>query len=508
MKLPRFNTILYNIKAQLGPGNGLGLSSYSTATSTATRGSKWKGSMDTLFRRISPMGNPNVSIVPLLNQWVEEGHPVDKQQLQRLIKELRFFRRFTHALEISMWMTDKRYLNITAADAAVQLDLIAKVKGIEEAENYFSNVSEKIRALEVYSALLNCYSYVKSAEKAEATMQKMRDLGLARSTLVYNSMLKLYYQTGNFEKLDSLMHEMEENGITYDRYTYCTRLSAYADASDREGIDKILTMMEADPDVALDWVIYTTAANGYAKVGLLDKALAMLKKSEEQIKGGKIGRAYNFLLSLYGKYGKKDDVLRIWELYKKVMKVHSNGYKSVISSLLKCDDLESAENIFEEWESQNLPYDTRIPNFLIDAYCRNGLLEKAENLINHEKLKGREIHVKAWYYLAAVYRQNNQTHKAVEAMKEVLAAYRTPSKWKPSVESLAACLDYFKDEGDTDGAKNFIELLKDKDFIPADLEDKLLDNVQNGKSNLETLRELYGNSLVGNEEALSGPEGY
>lgn len=81
MKLPRYYTVLYNIKAQLGLGNGLGLSSYSTAASTATRESKWKGSMHTLFRRISPMGNPNVSIVPLLNQWVEEGHPVDKQQL-------------------------------------------------------------------------------------------------------------------------------------------------------------------------------------------------------------------------------------------------------------------------------------------------------------------------------------------------------------------------------------------------------------------------------------------
>lgn len=52
-----------------------------------------------------------------------------------------------------------------------------------------------------------------------------------------------------------------------------------------------------------------------------------------------------------------------------------------------------------------------------------------------------------------------------------------------------------------------IKLLNDKGFIPTDLQDKLLDNVQNGKSNLETLRELYGNSLAGNEETLSGPEG-
>ncbi|KAJ0087739.1 hypothetical protein Patl1_32861 [Pistacia atlantica] len=68
----------------------------------SSRISRWKGSMNALYRRISPVGNPGVSIVPLLDQWVEEGRPVDKEQLQVFIKELRSYRRFRHALEVSV----------------------------------------------------------------------------------------------------------------------------------------------------------------------------------------------------------------------------------------------------------------------------------------------------------------------------------------------------------------------------------------------------------------------
>ncbi|KAG6693937.1 hypothetical protein I3842_09G025600 [Carya illinoinensis] len=106
-------------------------------------------------------------------------------------------------------MTEKRYFDLSSRDIAIQLDLIAKVHGIEQAENYFSNVPIKFRALEVYGAFLICYAHVKHVGKAEAIMQKMRDLGLDRTTVSYNVLLNLYYQTRNHEKLDTLVHEME-----------------------------------------------------------------------------------------------------------------------------------------------------------------------------------------------------------------------------------------------------------------------------------------------------------
>lgn len=55
---------------------------------------------DSLYRRISPVGDPNVSVIPVLDQWVREGRPVQREELQKIIKELRIYKRFKHALEV------------------------------------------------------------------------------------------------------------------------------------------------------------------------------------------------------------------------------------------------------------------------------------------------------------------------------------------------------------------------------------------------------------------------
>ncbi|KAL3569250.1 hypothetical protein D5086_029140 [Populus alba] len=209
-----------------------------------------------------------------------------------------------------MWMTDKRYLALTSRAVAVRLDLISKVHGIEQVENYFNNIPTKLKGLESYGALLNCYAYVKSVEKAEAVMQRMRELGFARKPLVFTVMLNLYYKTGNTEKLDPLMREMEENGISLDKFAYCIRLSSYAAASDIEGMEKTLKRIESDPNVVLDWATYATVANGYSKVGLLDKALEMLKRCERLITGERRSTPYDYLMTQYATTGTKEDVLR------------------------------------------------------------------------------------------------------------------------------------------------------------------------------------------------------
>ncbi|KAK9092536.1 hypothetical protein Syun_027447 [Stephania yunnanensis] len=52
-----------------------------------------------LYRRISPLGDPSIPISPVLDKWVEEGNSVDPLRIRSMIKQLREYRRFTHALE-------------------------------------------------------------------------------------------------------------------------------------------------------------------------------------------------------------------------------------------------------------------------------------------------------------------------------------------------------------------------------------------------------------------------
>lgn len=332
-----------------------------------------------------------------------------------------------------------------------------RVHGLELVEKYFDRIPQNLKRFDVYTALLNCYCKDKSVEKAESIMKKLRDIGIARTPLSYNILMNLYYQMGSWEKLDILMHEMEEKGIYCDNYTFSIRLSAYAAVSDSEGIDKIVTRMESDPRIVVNYIIYSVAASGYLKVGLEDKALEMLKKMEECTKTSKNKNdGFNILLKLYAETGKKDELYRIWNLYKEG-KVFNRGYMSMMSSLSKFNDIEGAKKIFEEWEARGLSYDFRIPNFLIETYCRNSQLEKAEALLNRGIDKGGIPTVNTWCYLAGAYIAGNQFPKAVEAVKKAISMCQP--NWKPSKETLGTCLKYLEGPGNVEEAADIISLL-------------------------------------------------
>ncbi|KAK2968492.1 hypothetical protein RJ640_030103 [Escallonia rubra] len=448
---------------------------------------------DSLYRRISLVGAPTDSVVPILDQWVQEGRNVDKRRLRDMIRELKFYRRYKHALEISRWMTDKRYSSLTAGDVATRMNLMTRVHGIEELEKYFNGIPQRLKNLDVYIALLNCYAHIRSVEKAEDAMQKLRDMGY-RKPLAYNILMNLYYRAGSREKMDCLMHEMDEKGIYIDVYTLNLHLSAYAAASDSEGIVKILTRMESDPRIVLDCYAYAAAAYVYSKLGLVEKALEIIKKLEGLIPTSK-RRTFIFdcLLGLCVSIGRKDELYRIWELYKKE-KIFNKGYISMLSALMTFDDIEGAEMIFEEWELRGLSYNFRIPNFLIGAYCRRGHLGKAEALVNKGIVKGVDPPSTTWYIMAGGYISDNQVPKAVEALKKAISV--CPPDWKPRMNTMVACLEFLERHSDVEVKDEFARSLEGKGVFTEIVRDNLLGFVKAGKSESRANCQMEENSIV------------
>ncbi|KAL2900841.1 hypothetical protein RDABS01_025923, partial [Bienertia sinuspersici] len=376
---------------------------------------------------------------------------------------------------ISQWMSDKRYMLLSVADVAIRLDLIAKVHGIEQAENYFNNTPKQMRTMEVYGALLNCYSQVKCVDKADAVMQKMRELGYAKSAINYNVLLNLYSQTKNYKKLDALIQEMEVKRIKFDRYSYSILLNASGGDTDIDKIEQIQKRIESDSQVDIDWMLYAALANQFIKAGSVKKALELLRKVESLVVySKKKNEAFSYLLTLYATAGKKEQVLRVWNKCKK-FKVCNRDYICMLPSLLKFDDIETAENIFEEWKASELNKDFRIPNILVGYYCKKGLLDKAEALIESGKRESWEKpNAWTWYWMSVGYVKGNKILKAVEAMENALFEHIPRVHWKPDKETMVACLKYLKDEGDVHRSSNFVRLLQEKEIISEEIKHKLL----------------------------------
>lgn len=415
---------------------------------------------------ISPAAiTPNTSLVPILDQWLhqqqqqQQGNNVkvvkNNNKLLDMVKLLRNRNRYSHALQLSEWMTNKSYLDQSSGNIAVHLDLISRVHGIEHAEKFFHAIPDSLKNFKVYGTLLNCYAFNKSLKKAEATMEKMNQLRFM-TTHSYHSMLTLYNKTRNYDKLLKLLHEMDKEGVRYHRTTYYMQLTAYA-SFDIKAMEKLLGHIEFDIEVPLDWHVYIIAAKGYLNFGKNTKALVMLKKSEELLKllhQNTNGVAYEILLSMYVNLKKEDDVYRIWDLYKKTWrKVNNKGYHHMISSLVKLDDINGAEKIMTEWESQTSSFDFWVVNVLVNGYSKKGDWKKAEDYVERLVCMGKQPPTSTWDCLATAFCKYKEMEKAVDAMRKAILSY--DNNWKLNQVTLTACVKYLEEKGDMELAKEF-----------------------------------------------------
>ncbi|KAJ0082882.1 hypothetical protein Patl1_10756 [Pistacia atlantica] len=414
----------------------------------------------TLYSTISPLGSPNTSVVPELDNWVKYGNKVRVAELKRIIHDLRKRKRFTQALEVSEWMNSKGVCVFTASELAVQLDLIGRVRGFISAENYFNNLKDQDKTDKTYGALLNCYVRQRQIDKSLSHLQKMKEMGFASSALTYNDIMCLYTNTGQYEKVPDVLTEMKENTVFPDNFSYRICINSYGARSDVERMETILREMESQPHIVMDWNTYAVAANFYIKANLIDKAYDVLRKSEERL-DKKDGIGYNHLISLYASLGNKSEVLRLWDLEKSACKRYMNrDYITMLESLVKLGELEEAEKVLKEWESSGNSYDVRIPNTIVIGYCKNGLYEKAEAMLEHLTEKGKITTPNSWAVVAAGYFTEGKTEKGLDCMKAALSLHVEGKGWKPSPKVIANILSRLGDEGSVQDVEAFVAALR------------------------------------------------
>ncbi|KAF5786099.1 putative tetratricopeptide-like helical domain superfamily [Helianthus annuus] len=416
------------------------------------------GNGNVVYKMLSPAElRPWASVVPILDQWILEGNHINVGQLRNMVKVFRNYNRYSQALQLYEWMTQRSYLEKSSGNMAVHLDLISRVYGLQQAEKYFNTIPDSLKDFKVYGTLLNCYAFKKSLEKAEETMEKMKQLGYM-TTLSYHTMLNLYSKTRNHDKLLKLVEEMEKTGVRYNRTTYYILLSAYA-YFDIKAMENLLGYMETNPDLTLDWHLYIIAAKGYLNFGQNDKCLEMLKKTEQSVHEKTNGVAYEILLTMYANLAKKDHVYRIWDLYKTACrKVNNKMYHHMASSLVKLDDIEGAEKILTEWESKTTTsFDFWVVNVLVNGYSRKGDWKKAEDYVERLVGMGKQPPKSTWDCLATAYCKYEEMEKAVEAMKKAISCI-DDDRWSLNQVTLIACVRYLENKGDMKVAKEFARL--------------------------------------------------
>lgn len=415
---------------------------------------------EALYTKLFKEGGSEVTVRHQLNQFIKTRKRVYKWEVGDTLRKLRQRKLYYPALKLSETMA-KRSMIKTVSDQAIHLDIVAKTRGISAAENYFIELPESSKNHLCYGALLNCYCKELMTEKAEALMEKMKELNLPLTSMPYNSVMTLYTKTGQPERIPAIIQEMKASHIMLDSYTYNVWMRALAAVNDITGVERVIDEMKRDGRVAGDWTTYSNLASIYVDARSFEKAEKALKELEKR-NACKDLSAFQFLITLYGRTGNLLELYRVWRSLRLAFPKTANiSYLNMIQALVNLKDLPGAEKCFREWEYGCSIYDIRIANALIGAYAKEGLLEKAEEIKEQARRRGAKPNAKTWEIFLDYYMKNREVKLAVDCVANAISVGRGDGKkWVPSSVIVSSLMGHFEQEKDVEGAEGFLEILK------------------------------------------------
>ncbi|KAL9231302.1 hypothetical protein vseg_006544 [Gypsophila vaccaria] len=432
-----------------------------SSSSSSSSSNKMK---ETLGKKLLSLVHPKRSAVVTIRKWKEEGNSVRKYELNRIVRELRRLKRFKHALEICEWMKTQEDIKLLSGDYAVHLDLIAKLRGLSIAEQFFLDMPEKMRSEPTLSSLLHTYVQHRAYDRAEALMEKMSECDYLNSPLPYNHMMTMYLENGMLEKIPKLIQELKQN-TTPDIVSYnlwLTMCQSHNDIETAENVFLELKRAKLEPD----WITYSILTCLYTKKELNDTAETTLKEMEKRV-SRKHRSAYASLITLYANLGNKKGVDRIWNTMKSIFhKLNDSEYTCMLASLIKLGELGKAEKLYDEWESISPTGDARVPNLLIGEYINKNQIEKARTFFQRFVNKGIKPSYTTWELLTRGNLKSKHADRALYCFERALSSVK---KWEPNAGFVHEIYQLLAVQQDIKGAEKLLSLLRKAGYVTTEV---------------------------------------
>ncbi|XP_024016070.1 pentatricopeptide repeat-containing protein At2g20710, mitochondrial isoform X2 [Eutrema salsugineum] len=390
-------------------------------------------------------------------------------------------------LFISEWMSDQKGYNLSTVDFEIRLLLIAKVRGLEEADRFLDTIPLKKRDFYVHSALLNACKTHSSLSIAETTFQKMRDLGFAaNNSKPYNTMLFLYHQAENHDMVIKLLRDMDHNNMEPEGIPFGKLLSSYAIASikDVEGMENFLSKWEKRME---PWTTCFFPAFLHLQLGSREKGLALLRRTEELVEDASRETIYGCLMTAYCQEGEREDVIRLLNL----AKAHGISFDSfkcseIIKAFTTKGDLDTAHEVMEEWDTG--AGDLGLADF---GHRKRYVKEEADkvlNMLGKKECKWESLREKLHNLVDD--REEERRKRVAEAMEG-----RLPNRWNPKSSmalSAYACVQYVEGRRDMESAADILRLLSKQEQVSRAMD--------KGRLSLKMVEAMRGGGYIGGHD--------
>lgn len=353
-------------------------------------------------------------------------------------------------------MESRKQLEFNEKDYSSRIDLIAKVRGIQHAENYIEKIPESFKGELIYRTLLaNCVQLV-HITKAEQVFNKMKDLKFPITTFACNQLLLLYKRT-NKKKIADVLLLMEQENVKPSHFTYRMLIDIKGQSNDVEGMEQILETMKAE-DMEPDSKIQAVLARHYIFGGLKDKAKAVMQEMEGTDLKQKRW-VCSALLSLYATIGSADDVKRVWEVCKSNPRLEE--CMTAIDAWGKLKKIEEAEAVFELMSKRVKRMSSRHYASMLKVYANNKMLSKGKDLVKQMAESGCQIGPMTWDALVKLYVEAGEIEKA----DSILRRASEQNRIKPLFNTYMIILDQYAKRGDIHNAEKMFHRMRRDGYV-------------------------------------------
>ncbi|KAG6421620.1 hypothetical protein SASPL_118177 [Salvia splendens] len=390
-----------------------------------------------------------------LEKWVEAGNEVTLAEVSTNILYFRKRRMFSQALQLSEWLESSKITELTESNYASRVDLIAKVRGIVEAEKYIQQIIPKsLRTEVVYRTLLAACVTAVDVNKAEELFSKMKEL-FPISCFSCDQLLLLYKRT-NRNKIADVLSLMKRENIKLSSFTYKILIDAKWQSGHISGIERLLEEMKSD-GLEPSMHILASVAKSYLDSGLKAKAEAVLKDME----GGDLTEnrwACRFLLPIYGSLGRADEVERIWR------ECESNPDMAEciagIQAWGRLNRIEDAEAVFSKLLRVVRRPSSKHYSLMLNMYADNKMLDKGEEVVKRMTESGVTITPPAWHALVNLYARGGEVGRAESILQKGLGGRRGMHL----LGAFLSILDAYAEKGDVQNAERMFLKMKRTGF--------------------------------------------
>ncbi|KAI3444323.1 hypothetical protein Pfo_000988 [Paulownia fortunei] len=394
---------------------------------------------------------PASSVRTVLDKWVEEGNEVTQTEVSITMLHLRKRRIFGKALELSEWVESTKHLEFVERNYASRVDLIAKVRGINKAEDYLKQIPESFRGEIVYRTLLaNCVSAT-NVKKSEELFNKMRTLEFPTTCFSCNQLLLLYKRIDK-RKIADVLLLMEKENIKPSSFTYQILIDVKGQSNDITGMEQIVETMKAE-GLETSTQIQAVLARHYAAGGLKDKAEAVLKEMEggDLIKNRWVCR---LLIPIYASLGRDDEVGRIWKVCESDPRL--GECMAAIEAWGQLKRIENAEATFDKLLKKMKKPSSMHFTALLKVYANHKMLAKGKDLVKRMAESGCTLGPLAWDAVVKLYVGAGEVEKADSMLEKAVKR-----RWaRPLFSSYLTIMDKYASRGDIHNTEKIFLMMR------------------------------------------------